>query len=356
MESYPYPVASSVASAFAITESTGYEAPYLKFDALISCFENIMRFIGIITVQELLRFLESPDNKNNPITQNIKNWFLKDPKILRPSFGFWFGISKDIFHFFKKTQWKPVIPEMMDLFNKSFIVDIKDDENWADAEEWTVLDAFNWSTNFRNDVTGQHLWDKNKVSPKQMTFFCNIASTLIKEILKSMDFLSMMTFAFIHEIKLKKLRRKKPIFTYVGKDLKGSSFYPQRQDTLESMSYYKETECILAKYENEQEYLNLFPFYIYQFEDIKCADIFYFAKAERHNYLFMGVGMGGALKIHKDPVKNKLTSIKQLRAGFSVRVEEQAMDEGGKTYRKSIPGIFEELDYIITRVLKAGVY
>jgi len=54
MQSYPYPIAAAVASAFSLNEHTSNEAPYLKFDALTACAENITRFIGVIVISELV--------------------------------------------------------------------------------------------------------------------------------------------------------------------------------------------------------------------------------------------------------------------------------------------------------------
>ena len=292
IESYPYPIAYKIKLSVAIDIRV---EPRKKLDQILDTAEEIAKFIGAAAVLELINYCK--DNRDYSLPGSIKNNFKN--KIIKPSFGNWIQLGRDGFKFLSEQDKKVAIENLQGVYYKS---------NGRASEFQEAVNELNqMRNNFGHEV------DKVKLTKKKYAGIARIALNLLKQMVAEINFLANVSFGYIETIELKKSKRDAPKYLYKGKELKGREFIKETTGLLSDQVYYhyKETNAVVIKFEAEKNYLNLFPFYIYDEDHGDASDIFIYSSANNakmNEIKYLGCAYGGTLKLEKNKRQPKQNS------------------------------------------------
>lgn len=295
---YPYPISS------AYMEVLGSENISSKIDRILELSEIISRFLAFVSLAEMIKNI----NNSNiaPPKSMISDFKLK---MKRPSFGNWIEFAREGFKWSLNNKVTITIKEFTGLFFDNR------------GNETKFLECFNKILQLRNGL--RH----GKVAPSSKGEFETIERVLtgfLKIILENLLFLENVTFGLIKTIEIEKKPRKEAVFFHRGKNLKGESF---KINLEEKFNDYQETGCVILKYDDRGNYLNLFPFYIHEDTNVKAEDIFFYnGSSDERKFEYVGCRNGGSLtidnKISKQESESDIFSDFDLLMGKKVPVKE----------------------------------
>ena len=277
---YPYPIAIlyRIASGLNLKED-----PDKKLEYILQTAESAARLVGIIALAELIALKEK---KNMEIHNSIKTDFKKN--IRRPGFGIWMNFAREGLVFLQDTGAGIVIPELSDLFY----------ENRKESEFKIALDKL---IKLRNAIAHHKVVLDTKDKQESAAA---ISLNYLHTALHRLEFLRQVSFGYIKSIEVNKKPRQNPEFLHKGKTLKGDSIGKgiNLSSTLHS---FKETDTVIIRYDAEN-YLNLYPFYIYEESAGDAADVFYYNGTEGKRLEYIGIDPGGKFFVENRQQEDRL--------------------------------------------------
>jgi len=265
---YPYPIAIlyRIIAGMDLKEEPGKGLEYILQTA-----EAAARLLGMIALAELILLKEKRENIE--ISKSVRNDFKKNIK--RPGFGIWLNFAREGLGCLKDSGAEIVIPELNNLFY----------EGKKESEFKTVLDKL---VKLRNAIAHRKV-ALDTIDKQQSAV--NISLNYLHIALKHLEFLKEVSFGYIKSIEVNKKRRHDPEFLHKGKTLKGDSI--AKGINLSSvLGNFKETDTVIIRYD-EKNYLNLYPFYIYDESSGDAADVFFYNGMDKNRLEYIGVDPGG---------------------------------------------------------------
>lgn len=267
---YPYPIVSSFRTI--LTSDDLKEKPR----KILDCAESIARFLGFISIAEIrknleinniqapssLRFIESDANK----------------KFSKPSFGTWVEFAREGFNWAAKNNLDITISELKYFFK---------DEKGKETESKKSLDGL---VTLRNGLNHGSI---SLESDSDYEDFIELSTEFLSDVISGLNFFEKVSFGYISIIEVEKKIREKAKFYYKGKNLKGENFDLPLSSELD-YSDIKETKSVIMKLEDKDNYLNLYPLYVFEDKAGKTPDIFYYnGYSGNYKFDFSGCRLGG---------------------------------------------------------------
>jgi hypothetical protein len=311
---YPYPVAVlyRIIAGMNLDDEPDKGLAYILQTA-----EAIARLLGMITLAELLDFQEKNNVKLPPaITSEFKK------NIRRPSFGIWLGFAREGLRFLKSNNTPITIPEMENLF-------------YQGKQETPFKQAIDILIKVRNALAhGKMPIDTKKNKLRAV----NVSRTYLDTALAELEFFEGISFGYINTIEVEKKRRQEPVFHHKGKTLQGG-IIGKGINLNSEQAYFKETNTVIVQYDTDN-YLDLYPFYIYDESNGDAADVFYYNGMEGKQLEYIGIDPGGKLHVENKTAKASLTIEEELGLMFGegAKVEEDNL--------KCSRELFAEFDHI----------
>jgi predicted MPP superfamily phosphohydrolase len=316
---FPYPIASLFRITTAIDES---EEPEKKLDSILSTAESIARFLGIIAILEIIRASEKGSSLPKGFLKNKFREVLKTP-----SFVTWVILSREGFDFLEENNINTVIPGLNFFYFK---------DRGKPTESKEVFDELVKMKEYLEKAK-----NRSRLTFQKYVQLSRIANKFLTTIIKNLADLANFSCGLIQTIELKKNKREAPVFFYKGKNLGGKDFVKEAIKKLneEPFRHFKETDAVILKFEDHENYLNFFPFYIYE-EDVGDApDIFYYNGIKGKRILYRGCDRGGTFEIDNNLPKIEEEDWETILSGNLKRRK-----PGGNV--KPSPLIENELDYV----------
>jgi len=299
IDDYPYPIAVT------FNRIKSNNNPAVKYKALFATTEAIARLIGSITLAEIRRQMESGTIKEVPIS--IKNDFRRTFSSL--SFGSWIQYAREGLKLLKKEGCEIVIPDLLTLFY--------DEKN----KETDFKKDLDWFSQTRNVDSHSNLPDKSDSRPLNDYEFQNAfsqAAPILENIINCLYFLEQTSFGLIRSIDVKKSRTSNPQFIHrIGK-LAGTNL--NQEKTIEAVyADVRDSGSVIIRYDDNDNYMNLTPFYVFEEKDVKAPDIFYYSTFKNNNTLyFASCGQDGnnyfELKTGSDGKLSQQEDIERIEA------------------------------------------
>ncbi len=245
--SFPYPISVNYKRLRSRDCSTpGAE----RLRHLLATAESTARFLAFVVLAECRESLEKkpapPPRFDRELAKILKS----------PVFGVWINVIRTGLKWLKDNPEDMVCVELLDFY-------------FATKKQTAAASALDEMVRLRNDLSH----DKIKAfTAKDYQQLCENLETALETLLKALAFLSDYELRFVDRIEVSRRRRQLPHFTHHFELACGSDDVFEA-DTLTGVRDCLESEVMIFKNLDNQKYLNLDPFYVYE-KNAQAPDIF----------------------------------------------------------------------------------
>ena len=267
---FPYPVASMF--KILMTDECLDPGP-LRLQYILKNAEAIARFLGIVSLMECRKLLEiQPDAK---LSRALEAEF--SPKLKRPSFGTWVHFAREGLRWLESQQQTPVIAGLQYFFY---------DEG---SKETVAKKAMDHLVEVRNGLSHEKI---RAFRRSDFADLCQDTYECLLSVLGNLAYFEDVSLGYVSSIEVSKKRNRDPYFLHRVKNLTGHS--DDFEGSRPQFELYRESETVIMRYEDNENYLNLDPFLVYDAEVGKAPDLFFFSGySSPRKVLYVGCKHGG---------------------------------------------------------------
>jgi hypothetical protein len=296
---YPYPIALEFrrlnTKEYLVNDEN-------RLRQILKISESTIHLIALISIVDLLENTTKDRIK-------ISDSFRKDFPVLftRTSFGKWIYLTRECVKHFQNHNVPMFISELPE-----FLYDIKGDES-------KYLKCLNLLTNIRNKLSHPELSLTNKI----IEDFCIETENSMEAILEGLEFLGNYSFLYVDHISVRFRKWSNPSFFHTFSEVTGNSSEFNAYNKILS-SIVNTPAIIVAKQNEEKEYLNIDPLLIYSSEgENKIPDIFMYIDWEKgRSVKYKPIWNGGSFTLAK--TTNETEIIYSLLKFFEFFADETA--------------------------------